>query len=91
MCYLGTGKSTTIVGLVSALVNGTCPSPGKKAKGAKICVGSSIPGAAKLTASSRILVCAPSNTAVDELAWRLHKEGFGPVSNDRLYLIISAY
>lgn len=86
----GTGKTATIVGLVSALLNANCPSPGGRVGGTRIRVGTSAklsgtsnPGKASSSTSSynnntRILVCAPSNVAVDDLAWRIHKLSMGP-------------
>ena len=78
----GTGKTTTICHLVSALLNGACPKPGSKMAGVRVHIGKSISTASskgdKSTkalnrAANRILVCAASNAAVDELAWKIHK------------------
>ena len=56
----GTGKTSTIVAIVSALL-GIAPAQQQP-------VGSASPGAA---GGRRVLVCAQSNAAVDELALRL--------------------
>ena len=81
----GTGKTSTIIGLVTALLNGSCPIPGPKGSGVRVQVGKSLFTAEKhmkrVTKNQsvcRILVCADSNAAVDELAWRLHKSAIGP-------------
>ena len=63
----GTGKTSTIVALASAFLSlppeeGPA-APGKALKGSK----------EKLSAPRRILVCAQSNAAVDELTQRLSK------------------
>ena len=78
----GTGKTTTICHLVSALLNGACPKPGSKMAGVRVHIGKSISTASSKgdkgtkalnRAANRILVCAASNAAVDELAWKIHK------------------
>lgn len=83
----GTGKTVTICHLVSFLLNGACPKPGSKMSGVKIHVGRSISSVAvgngeksdlkHNRASNRVLVCAASNAAVDELAWKIHKFSIG--------------
>ena len=70
--------------MVTALLNGGCPSGGTSS-GIKVKIGGSMlkqtnrrsakPNSANKT---RILVCAPSNTAVDDLAWRIHQNCVGP-------------
>ncbi|KAI1501889.1 SEN1 N terminal-domain-containing protein [Biscogniauxia marginata] len=64
----GTGKTKTIVAMVGALLTGTLPSSG----------GTAIKGPnsanSKGITSKKLLVCAPSNAAVDELVLRL-KDG----------------
>jgi len=78
----GTGKTTTICHLVSALLNGACPKPGSKMAGVRVHIGKSISTASSKgdkgtkalnRGANRILVCAASNAAVDELAWKIHK------------------
>ncbi|KAI1634483.1 SEN1 N terminal-domain-containing protein [Biscogniauxia mediterranea] len=64
----GTGKTKTIVAMVGALLTGTLP-----ASGATIIKGPNSSNN-KTTTSKKLLVCAPSNAAVDELVLRL-KEG----------------
>ena len=73
--------------LISALLNAPCPQPGAwKASGTAIQVGRSFSTSSRDVSSApaagpiktRILVCAPSNTAVDDLAWRIHKSCIGP-------------
>lgn len=79
----GTGKTSTTVALVSALLNGSVPIPGAKTGGTRVQVGralqSSNDGVVKHNSSvaRRILVCAPSNQAVDELAWKIHTNALG--------------
>ena len=36
LLYSGTGKTSTIIGLVSSLLNGSCPRQGSKASGIRI-------------------------------------------------------
>jgi len=85
----GTGKTSTVVGLVTALLNGNVPMPGggKSKAGTLIQVGKTFTPTGGSSASScntsksiqrRILVCAPSNLAVDDLAWRLRNSAIGP-------------
>lgn len=78
-----------MLNLISALLNGPCPHPGAwKSSGIAVRVGSSL---SKLKGGSnspskrvagdvktRILVCAPSNIAVDDLACRIHDSCIGP-------------
>ena len=80
----GTGKTKTVTGLVTALVDGGCPTSGASQAGIKVKVGISLPKNHNAKASinnlnkrTRILVCAPSNTAVDDLAWRIHNSSIG--------------
>jgi len=82
----GTGKTTMICHLVSALLNGACPKPGSRMAGVRVHIGKSISTPShdddKSTkalnrAANRILVCAASNAAVDELAWKIHKYSVG--------------
>ena len=74
----GTGKSSAIVGLVTSLLHSICPPPNGKVRGTRINIGST---GNKMnsnnTVKSRILVCAPSNTAIDDLAWRIHTSSIG--------------
>ncbi|KAE9350803.1 hypothetical protein PR003_g5197 [Phytophthora rubi] len=79
----GTGKTKTILGLLSALLDGAGISTLQKAKGtARIRVGASLQSARTSAVSKtvaetsiRVLVCAPSNAAVDELVVRVLSEG----------------
>mmetsp|Transcript_14261 Transcript_14261/g.21959 ORF Transcript_14261/g.21959 Transcript_14261/m.21959 type:complete len:796 (+) Transcript_14261:1-2388(+) len=81
----GTGKTKTITGLVTAFLNGGCPSVEGVVSGVKVKIGLSLPissGQGRLNfknsdKKTRILVCAPSNTAVDDLAWRIHQSCIG--------------
>jgi len=62
-------------------LNGNVPAYGAKASGAKVQVGKALSLSSdhfSNVVSHRVLVCAPSNQAVDELAWRLHKGALGP-------------
>uniref|UniRef100_A0A7S4S262 Helicase ATP-binding domain-containing protein n=1 Tax=Ditylum brightwellii TaxID=49249 RepID=A0A7S4S262_9STRA len=84
----GTGKTTTIIGLVTALLNGSSTLPGGKVSGTRVQIGNTLSrqsddgnnntATLNVPVARRILVCAPSNTAVDDLAWRLHKLAVGP-------------
>lgn len=80
-----------MLSLISALLNAPCPQPGAwKSSGIAIQVGKSLSKSSTNESSSlniagggvktRILVCAPSNTAVDDLAWRIHKSSIGSSS-----------
>ncbi|KAG6622535.1 helicase sen1 [Phytophthora cinnamomi] len=79
----GTGKTKTILGLLSALLDGAGICTLQRAKGtARIRVGASLQSARTSAVSKtvaetsiRILVCAPSNAAVDELVVRVLSEG----------------
>ncbi|KAI9907099.1 hypothetical protein PsorP6_016624 [Peronosclerospora sorghi] len=76
----GTGKTKTIVGLLSALLDGAGLSMHHKTQGAtRIRVGASLRSSAGSMrgskASIRLLVAAPSNAAVDELVIRVLTEG----------------
>jgi hypothetical protein len=79
----GTGKTSTTVALVSALLNGSAPVPGAKTSGTRVQIGRALQSSNSdlvmhdATVSRRILVCAPSNQAVDELAWKIHKNAIG--------------
>jgi len=85
----GTGKTHTILGMISVLLEVGVPGDGPKKSGQKVTVGASltsrqrtkVSSAGRITPSNkvRILFCAPSNTAVDELAGRLKRVGvLGP-------------
>ncbi len=78
----GTGKTMTTVALVSALLNGAAPVSGSKSQGTRVQVGRAFSSNAgpvmNANVTRRILVCAPSNQAVDELAWKIHKNALGP-------------
>jgi len=85
----GTGKSSTIIGLVTALLNGVGPKSGGKSPGTRIQAGQSFTTSKRLSANSstnpgvtsvksKILVCAASNQAVDDLAFRINNECLGP-------------
>lgn len=66
---------------MTALLNGGCPSEGKSNSGVKVTVGQSVSKGSVIGKNQnglRILVCAPSNTAVDDLAWRIHTSSVGP-------------
>ncbi|KAK1936689.1 putative helicase MAGATAMA 3 [Phytophthora citrophthora] len=79
----GTGKTKTILGLLSALLDGAGLSTLQKAKGtARIRIGASLQSARTSAVSKtvaetsiRVLVAAPSNAAVDELVVRVLSEG----------------
>ncbi|KAF1774719.1 P-loop containing nucleoside triphosphate hydrolase [Phytophthora cactorum] len=79
----GTGKTKTILGLLSALLDGAGLSTLQKTKGtARIRVGASLQNARTSAVSRtvaetsiRVLVAAPSNAAVDELVLRVLSEG----------------
>jgi len=79
----GCGKTSTIINLVSAILNGSIPAHGSKKRiGTRIQVGKSLCGFDHTSlrdevVSERILICAPSHHAVDELTWRLHEECLG--------------
>ncbi|TFY66727.1 hypothetical protein EVG20_g4365 [Dentipellis fragilis] len=62
----GTGKTSTICGLVQAFLSS------RRGPAASVQVGRSAP--AEKLPSKKILLCAPSNAAIDEVAYRL-KEG----------------
>lgn len=68
----GSGKTKTIVALVGALLSGSLGDHGV-AISRPVTTSSSRP-AVKATAAKKMLVCAPSNAAVDELVMRF-KEG----------------
>ena len=69
------GKSSTIVGLVSALLSGKAPLPQQRQSGCLIHPGKTMGTAfAEPQARNRILVCAATNQAVDSLAWKI-KQG----------------
>jgi senataxin len=84
-----TYRTEVVLSLISVLLNAPCPQPGAwKASGIAIHVGSSL---SKTNSSAnspskgsrgkvktRILVCAPSNIAVDDLACRIHDSCIGP-------------
>jgi len=75
----GTGKSSTIVGLVSALLSGKAPLPKQRQSGCLIHPGKTM--GATFTephARNRILVCATTNQAVDSLAWKIKQGSLGP-------------
>jgi len=82
----GTGKTLTIVNLVGCLLNGSVPIPGAKnprTAGTKIQIGKALSNSENkapvlnVPVARRILICAPSNQAVDDLAWKLHKSAIG--------------
>ncbi|EJK55375.1 hypothetical protein THAOC_24898, partial [Thalassiosira oceanica] len=77
----GTGKSSTIVGLVSALLSGKAPLPRQRQSGCIIhpgkTMGATVSGKTA-AARNRILVCAATNQAVDGLAWRIRSGSVGP-------------
>ncbi len=68
---------------MSALLNGSAPVPGAKSSGTRIQVGRALTNSSgdnvkhNSMVARRILVCAPSNQAVDELAWKIHKGAIG--------------
>ena len=62
----GTGKTKTIVAMVGCLLTGVLKNPT-----AGVAIGRPGLGAAKNAPSKKLLVCAPSNAAVDELVLRL--------------------
>ena len=69
--------------IVSALLNGSAPVPGAKSSGTRIQIGRALTNSSgdnvkhNSMVARRILVCAPSNQAVDELAWKIHKGAIG--------------
>jgi len=75
----GTGKSSTIVGLVSALLSGKAPLPNQRQSGCLIHPGKTMGATyAEPQARNRILVCAATNQAVDSLAWKIKQGSLGP-------------
>jgi hypothetical protein len=74
----GTGKSSTVTGIVSALISGKAPLPGQKQSSCLIHAGKTL-GAAlpEANARNRILICATSNQAVDSLAWKIKTQSLG--------------
>jgi senataxin len=92
----GTGKTHTILGILAILLS-SIQTSGKK--GLKVIAGSTLKSSHRqqqsLSSSSsstetssfkkpRILVCAPSNTAVDELVYRLHSQGVLGINGERI-------
>jgi hypothetical protein len=79
----GTGKTSTTVAIVSALLNGSAPVPGTKSSGTRVQIGNALQNSSggnvnhNSVVAKRILVCAPSNQAVDELAWKIHNSAIG--------------
>ena len=71
----GTGKTSTICGLVSALLSGQAPLPKQRQHGCSIKSLIQTPGKAKIASEpicrNRILVCAETNQAVDTLVWKI--------------------
>ncbi|KAF5382581.1 hypothetical protein D9615_002787 [Tricholomella constricta] len=63
----GTGKTSTICSLVAASLSSSKPT---------VIVGGRGGPAAKTP--TKVLLCAPSNAAIDEIAARIHTGGFGP-------------
>ncbi|RBQ94589.1 hypothetical protein VDGD_01785 [Verticillium dahliae] len=70
----GTGKTKTIVAMVGALMTGNIPQSG----GVRLATGGANQAAGQ---KKKILVCAPSNAAVDELVLRL-KQGIRTMSGN---------
>ncbi|KAG7153014.1 Helicase SEN1 like protein [Verticillium longisporum] len=70
----GTGKTKTIVAMVGALMTGNIPQSG----GVRLATGGTNQAAGQ---KKKILVCAPSNAAVDELVLRL-KQGIRTMSGN---------
>ena len=78
----GTGKTRTILAIIAALLAGGAAKPRSSTK---VLVGSSlrhqapqlaaVSGGAHGKERIRVLVCAPSNTAVDEIVYRLKTQG----------------
>ncbi|PTU18943.1 hypothetical protein P175DRAFT_0442009 [Aspergillus ochraceoroseus IBT 24754] len=68
----GSGKTKTIVALVGALLSGVLGEQGVSIS--RPSATSSTRGPARTTTSKKLLVCAPSNAAVDELVMRF-KDG----------------
>ncbi|KAG5652968.1 hypothetical protein H0H81_002866 [Sphagnurus paluster] len=64
----GTGKTSTICSLVAASLSSSKPT---------VIVGGRGPGPAAQP-PPKILLCAPSNAAIDEIAARIHTGNFGP-------------
>lgn len=85
VCFVqpGTGKTKTILGVLSALLDGAALGGPKKSKestririGASLSNGNASSGPRTVAETTiRILVAAPSNAAVDELIVRLLSEG----------------
>lgn len=80
----GTGKTSTIIGMVSALLGRIPHSP--HAEGAGASASTALASPARTTAelrraisedssSPRLLICAPSNAAIDEILLRLYQQG----------------
>ena len=76
-CNIGTGKTSTICGLVSALLSGQAPLPKQRQHGCLIKTAIQKPGNTKValepTSRNRILVCAVTNHAADMLAWKINQ------------------
>jgi len=78
---MGTGKTSTICGLVSALLSGQAPLPKQRQHGCLIKTAIQKPGNTKValepTSRNRILVCAVTNHAADMLAWKINQTSLG--------------
>ena len=69
------------MGLVGALLNGNISTNAAKTSGTKVQVGRTISKTSnspvETPVSSRILLCAPSNQSVDDLAWKVQRTAIG--------------
>ena len=73
----GTGKTHTILGIVGAILSGI-PSHNARRKPTPVRIGDSFRAdevSSNRTSSNRILICAPSNAAVNEITRRLFTQG----------------
>ena len=86
----GSGKTATIVGLVTALLNDSCPIPGPKSSEVKVEVGKTFLPTTDVKTTTlvrhtpRILICAYSYSAIDDLAWRIHRSDTGSCSKVKI-------
>lgn len=75
MSWAGTGKTRTILGMVSALMHLCLPTTPVAVKSSGIPAATGDVPVSGKSPTHRLLVCAPSNAAVDEVLLRLLTEG----------------
>lgn len=88
--------SSTVVGLVSALLSGKVPLPGAKRTSSMIVHPGKALGATlrETSVKNRILICATTNQAVDSLAWKIKNQALGTsgkVGDFKMVSTISPY